>query len=188
MHEHDFIYLICGTNRPNSTTQRVTRRVEQHYHEAKIRCEFLGLDSLPLEIYSPAAYALKPAAFEPFQQKVLDAAGLHIVLPEYNGSFPGALKYFIDMLRSPGSFEHKPVALVGLASGLWGGLRAVEQLQMIFGYRNAHIFPDRVFIPGVSQKFLKDGTIADPAIDQRLQKQAAEFARYCGLLRSAASH
>jgi len=187
MHEHDFIYLICGTNRPNSTTQRVTRRVEQHYRDAKIRCEFLGLDSLPLEIYSPDAYAVKPPAFEPLQQKVFDAAGLHIVLPEYNGSFPGALKYFIDMLKSPESFEHKPVAFVGLAAGSWGGLRAVEQLQMVFGYRNAHTFPDRVFIPGVSQKFLKDGTIADASIDQRLQHQTSGFAHYCGLFRSARS-
>jgi chromate reductase len=184
MHEHDFIYLICGTNRPDSTTQRVTRRIQHHYQEANIRCEFLGLDALPLEIYSPAAYAVKPVSFEPLQQKVFDAAGLHIVLPEYNGSFPGALKYFVDMLKSPESFEQKPVAFVGLASGSWGGLRAVEQLQLVFGYRNAHIFPDRVFIPGVSQKFQQDGTIADLAIDQRLQRQATGFAKYCGLFRA----
>ena len=186
MHENDFIYLICGTNRPHSTTERVTRRIEHHYRAAKIRCEFLSLDSLPLEIYAPAAYAVKPPAFEPLQQSVLESAGVHIVLPEYNGSFPGALKYFVDMLKSPESFEHKPVAFVGLAAGLWGGLRAVEQLQMVFGYRNAHLFPDRVFIPGVSQKFLPDGTISDLSIDQRLQLQAIGFAKFCGLFRSAA--
>ena len=56
----------------------------------------------------------------PEQQRVLDAAGLHIITPEYNGSFPGVLKYFIDMLKFPESFVEKPVAFTGEAAGLWG--------------------------------------------------------------------
>jgi len=59
--------------------------------------------------------------------EVLMAAGLHVVLPEYNGSYPGVLKYFIDMLKFPESFENKPAAFVGVANGQWGALRAVEQ-------------------------------------------------------------
>jgi len=183
IHPHDFILIVSGTNRPNSSTLRVARRVEQHYAEAQVRCELLSLEDLPPEVFLPQAYSAKPAAFQLIQQKVLDSAGLHLVLPEYNGSFPGVLKYFIDLLKFPESFEHKPAAFVGVAAGAWGGLRAVEQLQMVFGYRNAHILPDRVFIPSIAQKFPAGVTTPDSALDQRLNQQARNFAQFCGLFK-----
>src|SRR5204862_519166 len=124
------------------------------------------------QIFSPTSYATKPPVFQHIQDKVVAARGLHVVTPEYNGSFPGILKYFIDMLKFPESFERKPVAFVGEAAGIWGGFRSVEQLEMIFGYRNAYLFPDRIFIPGISQKFDADGKFLDAAIDERLAKQA----------------
>ena len=136
---HDFILIVSGTNRPRSSTERVARRVERHYRDAGVRSAYFDLAQMPAEAFMPGAYEVKPPAFEAIQQQVLDCAGMHVVLPEYNGSFPGVLKHFIDLLKFPQSFEHKPVAFVGVASGAWGGLRAVEQLQMVFGYRNAQI-------------------------------------------------
>jgi NAD(P)H-dependent FMN reductase len=112
------------------------------------------------------------------QRRILDALGLHVVTPEYNGSFPGVLKYFIDMLKFPESFDAKPVAFVGESNGGSGALRPVEHLQQIFGYRNAHIFPERVFIPAVREKVSADGQITDAAIAERLQRQATRFASY----------
>ncbi len=109
----------------------------------------LDLAKLPPEIFSPASYAEKPKSFLPFADAVLQSAGLHVVTPEYNGSVPGVLKYFIDMLKFPESFEHRPVCFTGLAAGMWGALRPVEQLQAIFGYRNAHLYPERVFLPQI---------------------------------------
>ena len=183
IHPHDFILVVSGTNRPNSSTLRIARRVEQHYEGAQIRTEMLNLEDLPAEAFSPQAYANKPPAFQLIQEKVFDSAGMHIVLPEYNGSFPGVLKYFIDLLKFPESFEHKPVAFTGVTAGTWGALRAVEQLQMVFGYRNAHVFPDRVFISGVAQKFPTDAPPADQGLDDRLAGQARGFAQFCGLFK-----
>lgn len=181
MHPHTSILLISGTNRPGSSTLQVARRVEQHYRDAQIPAELYNLEDLPADAFTPQAYSIKPSAFEAVQQKVLDAAGLHVVLPEYNGSFPGVLKYFIDLLRFPESFDGKPVAFVGVAAGAWGGLRAVEQMQMVFGYRHAHSYPDRVFISGVAKLLTPAGVIADPALDERLARQVRGFAQFCGL-------
>jgi NAD(P)H-dependent FMN reductase len=183
MHPHDFIFVISGTNRPNSSTLRVARRVEQLYHQSHVRAELYNLEDLPIEMFQPEAYKNKPPALVEIQQKILDAAGLHVVMPEYNGSFPGVLKYFIDLLKFPESFERKPVAFVGVASGAWGGLRAVEQMQMVFGYRNAHLYPDRVFISAVAQKFTPEGAVSDAALNERLGKQVRGFAEFCGLFR-----
>jgi len=111
-------------------------------------------------IFSPASYAAKPAGFSKSTDAILAADGLVIVTPEYNGGIPGILKYFIDMLPFPESFEHRPVFFVGLAAGIWGALRPVEQLQAIFCYRNAYIFPERVFMPGINKLLDEAGQFA----------------------------
>jgi NAD(P)H-dependent FMN reductase len=176
------ILVISGTNRPGSSTLKVARVVERHYRKLGVPLDLYDLTDLPPELFLPSSYASKPPGFAPVQQRVLEAAGLHIVTPEYNGSFPGALKYFIDMLRFPDSFDRKPVAFVGVSNGAWGALRPVEQLQMVFSYRNAHVFPDRVFIPQVVPKLTPDGGLSDAPLNDRIAKQAEGFARFAHVL------
>ncbi|MDB5289337.1 MAG: NADPH-dependent reductase [Phycisphaerales bacterium] len=180
MDDHS-ILIISGTNRPSSNTLRVARIVEQHYAAAGVHSEFLSLTDLPLDLFAPDAYTRKPPALVTLQQMVLKAAGLHIVLPEYNGSFPGVLKYFIDMLKFPESFDRKPVAFVGVANGQFGGVRAVEHLQMVFAYRNAHLYPDRIFVPTVQHKLDSQGNLTDAALEERISKQVRGFAEFSGL-------
>jgi NAD(P)H-dependent FMN reductase len=172
------ILVISGTNRPGANALKVSNVLLGHYQKNQTRVEVFSLSDLPREVFDPSCYATKPPGMVAIQQRILDAAGLHIVTPEYNGSFPGVLKYFIDMLKFPESFESKPVAFTGEAAGIWGAFRSVEQLQMIFGYRNAYIFPQRIFIPGVVQKFDPQGKLTDADIDKRLADQAVGFAKF----------
>ena len=178
------ITLIVGTNRPGSNTCKVARHVEEIYAELKVPLRVLDLAQMPAEIFSPASYAEKPGSFQPFADAVLQAAGLHVVTPEYNGSVPGVLKYFIDMLKFPESFERRPVCFVGVAAGLWGALRPVEQLQAIFGYRNAYLFPERVFLPQINNLLDASGRLNDAELLGRLKKQAEGFVAFVERLRN----
>jgi len=172
------ILIISGTNRPGANALKISHILKAHYAAAGEEVDLYSLSEMPQEIFDPSSYAKKPESWLPVQQRVLDAAGLHIVTPEYNGGFPGVLKYFIDMLKFPESFEAKPVAFTGEAAGIWGAIRPVEQLQQIFGYRNAHLYPDRVFIPGIGGKLNDAGNLTDAAIDERLKKQTLGFAKF----------
>lgn len=177
------ITLLSGTNRPDSNTRKITAIVERLYLQLGIPCQVLDLADLPQEIFSPASYGEKPESFAPFAEAITGSAGVVIITPEYNGSFPGVLKYFIDMLPFPVSFENRPVCFIGLAAGMWGALRSIEQLQHILGYRNAHAYPNKVFMPGIGQ-LVKDGELADPALTERLQKQALGFAEFVTRLKA----
>jgi len=169
------ITLIVGTNRPGSNSRKVATHVEEIYAELKVPLQVLDLARLPAEIFSPASYAEKPRAFQPFAEAVLESAGLHVVSPEYNGGIPGVLKYFIDMLKFPESFINRPVCFVGLAAGVWGALRPIEQLQAIFGYRNAYIYPNRVFLPTVNDLLDARGRLKDAELLDRLKAQVNGF-------------
>jgi len=169
------ITLIVGTNRPGSNSRKVAAQVEQIYAELKVPLHVLDLAQLPPEIFSPTSYAEKPRSFQPFGEAVLNSAGLHVVSPEYNGGIPGVLKYFIDMLKFPESLIDRPVCFVGLAAGMWGALRPVEQLQAIFGYRNAFIYPNRVFLPAINDLLDVHGRLNDAELLDRLKTQANGF-------------
>jgi chromate reductase, NAD(P)H dehydrogenase (quinone) len=172
------ITLLVGTNRPGSNARKVARHLEEIYAALKVPLHVLDLASLPPEIFSPGSYAAKPKSFAPFAEAILRSAGLHVVTPEYNGSVPGVLKYFIDMLKFPESFERRPVCFVGEAAGMWGALRPVEQLQAIFGYRNAYIYSERVFLPRINDLLDEGGRLKDPELIERLKAQAEGFVEF----------
>lgn len=170
--------IVSGTNRPGSNAIVVARLLLRIYERAALPAALFDLVDLPIELLAPEAYEHKPAPFEPVRDAVVAARGLHIVVPEYTGSFPGVLKLFLDHLKYPESFEHKPVAFVGESSGRFGGLRAVEQLQHVFGYRNAYVFPDRVFIPSIDGELEANDGEPGAAVQSRLERQVRGFAGF----------
>ena len=172
------ITLLVGTNRSGSNSRKVALEIDAIYKKLHVETAFLDLMELPGELFQPGAYAEKPAAFKPFVDKVLNAKGLHVVIPEYNGGFPGVVKYFIDMLPFPESFDGRAVAFTGLAAGMFGALRPVEQLQQIFGYRNGYLYPTRVFIPQVGSVLDDSGKLTDADLKERLVAQAKGFAQF----------
>ena len=178
------ITLIAGTNRTNSRTGRVTRHIQERFEHYGVSTTRLDLVDLPIELLSPEAYAEPPRGFLRFSEAVLQADGLYVVAPEYNGSYPGALKLFIDHLPFPESFEGRPVAFAGIAAGIFGNLRGIEQLQMVFGYRNAHIFPKRLFISGATRAVSDDGSLTDAKATERLEQQIQDYITFVRRLRA----
>jgi NAD(P)H-dependent FMN reductase len=170
--------LLIGTNRPGSNARKVARQIEEIYAQLKVPLKVVDLAELPSEIFAPTSYAEKPASFAPFADAILKSTGLIIISPEYNGGMPGILKYFIDMLKFPESFHHRPVCFVGEAAGMWGALRPIEQLELIFGYRNAYIYPERVFLPLINSLLDGEGRFTNPEIHGRLKAQAEGFIEF----------
>lgn len=176
------ITVLIGTNRPDANSRKIALEIQSIYRSIGVKVQLLDLIDLPLELFEPKAYAEKPQTFQPFAESVLNSKGLHIVVPEYNGSFPGVLKYFIDMLPFPESFENRAVAFTGLAAGQFGALRPIEQLQQIFSYRNGYLYPSRVFISLVNSVLDDSGKLKDEKLKARLVSQAEGFSKFVDLV------
>lgn len=178
------IYIISGTNRRGSRTLQVSNFLKGIYEKQGETAEVIDLCNVGLESIAGLEYSNSlPPAMQAAVEKINSADGLVVVCPEYNGSMPGALKYFIDHWKYPDSYEFRPVALVGV--GLrWGGLRPVEHLQGVFGYRNAFIYPERVFISNISTA-LVDGQINDPFVLGLLESQTKGFLAFTRALSQA---
>lgn len=172
------IAIVSGTNRPGSATLKVAGHVRKIHALQGAGTSFFDLHQLPAGLFEPSSYAEKPAAFKPWCDQFLRASGLVFVIPEYNGGFPGALKYFYDLLPFPAALHRKPVCLIGLADGEFGALRSVEQFAQLLIYRQAHVYPERVFIPRIGPKLDPDGQLTDPEITRRLAAQAQGFREF----------
>ena len=172
------IVIISGTNRRNSNSILVANYLAGIYANLDATAKVVDLTEIPSSSFNPDCYDEIPSETKPFADAIMNAAGLHVVTPEYNGGPPGALKWFIDLLPFPQAFEGRPVAFVGIAAGEWGGLRPVEQLQQIFSYRNAVQFPKRVFVREVEDKLDGNGGFKNEDITNRLAEQAKGFVEF----------
>ncbi len=176
------IVVISGSNRPGNNSSVVAKGLQNMLVDAGEEVFSIDLEALPPELFTPAAYAEKPPEFERIQEAILETDGILTIVPEYNGSYPGALKYFIDCLRFPESLVAKPSAFVGVAAGKWGGMRAVEQLEMVFQYRHAHLYGRRVFLGNIFGA-ITDGRLTDDEALRRMQELVDGFVPFCRALR-----
>jgi len=177
--------VVAGTNRAGCKSLMVANALVERYAEMDdVQVSLADLAKLPSDLLSPTSYANKPEAFQAFVDQVLQADGLHVVVPEYNGSYPGVLKLYIDHLPFPEAFEGRKVCYTGISAGMWGGLRSVEHLQGVFGYRNAHQFPERIFISRIFKNIDEKGWPTEELTRELTEKQLAGFVRFCDSLAS----
>ena len=115
-------------------------------------------------------------------EKAKRADGFIIVSPEYNHGYPGELKIFLDMVYK--QYARKPVAICGVSSGNWGGVRMVEQLRLIAIELKMVPIPTAIYFPSIKTLF-ENGTIADEAYKQRLGKMVDELIWFADALKTA---
>jgi NAD(P)H-dependent FMN reductase len=175
------IVVVPGTNRAGSLSLALAKLIAIDHQVLGSTVDLLELQLGP-EFLAPTAYKEPTPGIKSLVDRFLTADGVVFVVPEYNGSYPGILKLFIDMLPYPQGFDRRPCAFIGLSAGQFQALRAVEHLQGVAGYRNAFIYPNRVFI-GESFKQFTNGQLSDLKLAERLRAQATGFTQFITALK-----
>ncbi|WP_432421569.1 NADPH-dependent FMN reductase, partial [Nocardia brasiliensis] len=134
------------------------RRAEQR---ADVAVEFIDLaqDRLPAHMsHEPEPEGAQ--ALHSVGSRLTAADAFVIVTPEYNHSYPAALKNAIDWHFT--QWQAKPVGFVSYG-GVSGGLRAVEHLRHVFAELHAVTVRDTVSFHGAAQLFDETGELTEPA-------------------------
>ncbi|MGW0826087.1 NADPH-dependent FMN reductase [Streptomyces sp. NPDC002845] len=126
-----------------------------------LELDVIDLADIPLGLSGPTRSPSKDTAagLEQISPRIESADAYVIVTPEYNHSFPAALKNAIDWHLT--QWRAKPVAFVSYG-GIAGGLRAVEQLRQVFAELHAVTMRDTVSFHGGFSVFGEDGQPNDP--------------------------
>lgn len=94
-----------------------------------------------------------------------------LVVPEYNHSFSGELKLLLDSAFK--EYKDKPVGLIGVSNGQYGGTRALEHVLALVATFKMYAVPYTVAISNIPELSEgKGGTVFD---EQRQQFLATMF-------------
>lgn len=159
------ITIICGTNRPNSETAKFSKKYFDLFTAKGANVKLLELEKIPhdwffSEMYSSNTQAKSIAAIQ--EEYIFPAEKLFFVAPEYNGSFPGVLKLFIDAIsirEYPRNFKNKKAALSGVASGRSGNLRGMDHLTGILHHVGTAVLPQMLPLSSIGTLLEENGEI-----------------------------
>jgi NAD(P)H-dependent FMN reductase len=108
---------------------------------------------------------------------ILPAQKFVFIAPEYNGSFPGILKVFLDAIP-PEMNRGKKSALIGVSSGRAGNLRGMDHLTGILNYLGMHVHPNKLPISSVLSLMDAEGNFRDEITKTVLEKHAIDTVSY----------
>ena len=167
------IKIIVGTNRKNSVSAVVATLYQSILKEKGAESEILLLSDLPADFTATALYENngKNAGYNAFHDRVKEGSKFVFIVPEYNGSFPGILKTFIDGMTYPNSFLNKRSALVGISSGIGGGGIAMSHLTDIFHYLGMHVLALKPKLAKIEQN-MSDNLLTNRLYVELLHTQA----------------
>ena len=123
-----------------------------------------GRTGLPIDVIDLAELRLPDdlaggGDAETFAKRIERADAIVVVTPEYNHGYPGALKTAIDTAAA--EWRAKPAGFVSYG-GVSGGLRAVEQLRLVFAELHVVTMQAAVSLPYVWDQLDEHGNLGRP--------------------------
>ena len=114
---------------------------------------------------------------------VSDSDAFVFVIPEYNHGYPGEFKILLDSAYE--EYSKKPVLLVTVSDGPWGGARMAEHLKPILQNLGLIVLP-KVLHTSFADKKFENGSWPEEEYQKQLNgllKELVEYSRGLKLLR-----
>ena len=172
--QYPMITIIAATNRPGSSTLKVATHYQQMMEKAGEKTQLFSLEKLPADIAFNEVFGKRSVAFQDIlNEYIVHSQKFVFVVPEYNGSFPGILKTFLDAVH-PDLLRGKKAALLGVSSGRAGNLRGMEHLTGVLNYLGLFVHPNRLPVSSVLTLMDEKGNITDANTIKVLEKHVGD--------------
>ncbi|MBS1575602.1 MAG: NAD(P)H-dependent oxidoreductase [Bacteroidetes bacterium] len=169
------IEIISGSPRKNSVTRRAALLLQKTIkantnHEVNI----LDLSQWDLPLLQKVFVSVEqtPDAFKPLSERMFNADAFILVTPEYNGSYSPALKNVLDHYPKQ---HHKPFGIVTASTGMYGGMRATQQMLLMVPALFGIASPYMLVVPFVDKKISIDGDLLDESFTHNVHNFITEF-------------
>ncbi|MFP5471334.1 MAG: NADPH-dependent FMN reductase [Bacteroidia bacterium] len=171
------ITIIAGTNRKGSYTKRVAEIYKGTLSKQNIDCQILSLEELPKDFIFSEFEKQSDNYIAFLKPYIIDVDRFIFIIPEYNGSFPGILKAFIDTVP-PKYFRGKTSCLVGISSGHMGSVRSLDDFTDILHYLGVEVLSNKPKFSNIERLLNENNQFIDEANQVRILKQLEIFARF----------
>lgn len=168
------ITIISATNRPDSSTLKVAKYYQQLMEKRGVETQLFSLENVPVDIAFNEVFGNRSSAFQGIiNEYITPSMKFVFIVPEYNGSFPGILKTFLDAIH-PDLLRGKKVALLGVSSGRAGNLRGMEHLTGVLNYLGLFVHPNRLPVSSVLTLLDENGKVKDANTITVLEKHVGD--------------
>jgi len=163
-----YIPIILGSTRRGRQSVKAARFIYEHMRQnGQIETEILDLLEFNFPIMEERLRLRDdpPPGLQMFSEKIARADSVVIVTPEYNNGYPGVLKNSLDYLLP--EFRRKPVAILTVSGGGFGGLNCLAQLRLVMLGMGAFPIPTSLPVSRIQESFDEDGNPKDSSYDKR---------------------
>ncbi len=169
--------IISATNRNDNQTEIFAKHCKESLRSSNEEIAFFSLNDLPNELPLESVYEQETSIFASIAEKyIIPADKFLFVIPEYNGSFPGILKLFIDGI-APKHLSGKKACLIGVSAGHAGNLRGMDHFADVLNYLNVVVMPKKLSIARIGA-LIAESKLMDERTLASLDKQAAQFLEF----------
>ncbi len=175
-----YIPVILGTAREGRRSEAAAKFILEQVRQAGLETELIDVR----DFLHKATQETFPGQ-EELGEKLKRADGYVVVSPEYNHSFPGELKLFLDTFYQ--EYARKPAGICGVSAGPNGGVRAVEQLRLVFVEFHAVPIREAIYFRTVADLFDEQGKIKDEGYEKFAKTFLDELVWFANALKTARS-
>jgi NAD(P)H-dependent FMN reductase len=169
------ITIISSTNRLDSNTEKIANYYLSILKNKTFHVDLLNLKELPESFLFSDLYGKRSDEFQKIIDKYIEQQTKFIfIVPEYNGSFPGILKGFLDAV-SPKLWLDNKACLVGISTGRAGNLRGMEHLTNILNYLKVNVYHNKLPISRVDTLLDTSGNLTDAETKRAIDIQLNGF-------------
>lgn len=168
---------ISGALRKGSTNTGLLRALKE-LAPARVQFDIATLHGIPLYDGDEEEAHGKPEPVKALDARIRAADGVIFACPEYNFSIPGVLKNATDWLSRGSAFlKWKRTGIVGAGDGYYLGTgRSQYHFRQNLQALQAIVMPrPEIFVNHNSEKFDKDGNLADEDTRKHLAKWLEAF-------------
>jgi len=173
----NMITVISGTNRQESNSLKVAKSCCNILLNKGMQVKLFSLMELPENFLINDMFGNPSSGFKKLVEEfIIPADKFVFVIPEYNGSFPGVLKAFIDAIDYL-SLKGKKATLVGLASGHAGGLRPLDHFTAVLHHINIEVMSNKSKLSNI-EKLTDAEIVNDKQTIEKLSNQLDQFVNF----------
>ena len=169
------IVAILGSVRPGNYTHKALAIIDRAAQNIP-GLDFEIIDPSDLDLPLPGQQSTRDVNY--LKTKVREADGVILATPEYHGSYSSVMKLLIDNLGFPSVLKDKPVALLGVAAGRIGAIKALEHLRSVASHIGALVLPEVVSIAKVREQFDENDRLLDSELKKLLQGVLTGLIKY----------
>lgn len=171
--------IFHGTARADSNSRKIANFYHDLLTKKNIPHQFFTLEGVDESIFNKTFHNPKHPQLLEIEDKILGPASKFIfIVPEYNGSFPGMLKGFIDACDVKKCFHNKKASLTGVAEGRAGNLRGMEHLTNIFNHLKMNVLHLKIPISQVHLMLDEGGKLQNKEMINFIESQVDLFLEF----------